>query len=272
MNHNPEFTTCEAYVAYAGLEDMLTMTETLIPRLARYSEEIRAKYNLLTPPPINYTPPFRRLDFITEIERAIGQKLPDLTSPDAESELLQICQSRNIAVPPPTNVPRMLNKLSSVYIEHQCLAPTFILHYPECMSPLSKSFVDPKNQQRVAARAELFINGQEIMNTYEEENSPFEQKRKFVEQLRYRGKGEASIIDENYLQALEWGLPPTAGWGCGLERLCMVMSGARRISDVLSFGTLRNVVGLGPIIPNSDANDVFPDPTSDNEGAPETSS
>ncbi len=81
---------------------------------------------------------------------------------------------------------------------------------------------------------------------YEEENSPFEQRRKFVDQSRYRDEeNTATTVDENYLQALEWGLPPTGGWGCGIDRLCMLMSGAGRIGDVLSFGTLRNVVSLG---------------------------
>jgi elongation factor P--beta-lysine ligase len=255
-DHNPEFTTCEVYQAYAGLEDMLTMTETLISMLAQYSEEKLKKYETLKARTIDCTPPFRRLDFIPELERAIDRKLPDLTSPDAEWELVQIYHKLDISLPDLPNLPRMLNHLSSIYLEPQCIAPTFILHYPECMSPLSRSFVDPKSHQRVAARAELFIEGREIVNTYEEENSPPEQKRKFIEQSRYRGKGEASMIDEDYLQALEWGLPPTAGWGCGIERLCMAMLGASRIADVLSFGSIRNVVGLGPSLPNSDANGV----------------
>lgn len=82
---------------------------------------------------------------------------------------------------------------------------------------------------------------------YEEENSPFEQRHKFVEQLRHRecGDAESAVVDENYLQALEWGLPPTGGWGCGIDRLCMLLSGSSRIGDVLAFGSLRNVVALG---------------------------
>ena len=106
----------------------------------------------------------------------------------------------------------------------------------------------PDNQQRVAARAELFIEKQEFVNTYEEENSPAEQRRKFEEQIQYHGEyhggDRESTVDESYLQALEWGLPPTGGWGCGIDRLCMLFAGTKRIADVLSFGTLRNVVGL----------------------------
>ena len=80
---------------------------------------------------------------------------------------------------------------------------------------------------------------------YEEENSPFEQRRKFVQQLEYRDDENEAMVDENYLEALEWGLPPTGGWGCGVDRLCMLMSGSTRINDVLSFGSLKNVVNLG---------------------------
>ena len=80
---------------------------------------------------------------------------------------------------------------------------------------------------------------------YEEENSPFEQRRKFEEQIRWKDSENGAFLDENYLRALEYALPPTGGWGCGIDRLCMLMSGATRISDVLSFGSLRNVVGLG---------------------------
>lgn len=265
MNHNPEFITCEIYRAYADLEYLISMTETLLSGLAIHCKErITNEYKTLKPKTIDYSAPFGRLDFVTEIESAIKRKLPNLASANAEAELLQIFQDHKITLPDSPNLPALLNKLSSTYLEPQCSAPTFIVGYPECMSPLAKSFVDPESQQRVAARAELFIDGQEVVNTYEEENSPFEQRRKFAEQLRYRGEGENSTIDESYLQALEWGLPPTGGWGCGIERLCMLMSGAPRIGDVLSFGSLRNVVrlgrGLGNSNANSNANDEIPNP------------
>jgi lysyl-tRNA synthetase class 2 len=118
------------------------------------------------------------------------------------------------------------------------------------MSPLSKSFIHPRapNAQLVAARAELFVQGREIVNCYEEENSPFEQRRKFTMQQYYAiadagavMDDEAMSIDEDYLRALEWGLPPTGGWGCGIDRLVMLFAGKERIGDVLSFGSLRAV-------------------------------
>lgn len=255
VNHNPEFTTCEFYRAYADLESLIETTETLLSGLSAHSRErIAKKYQSLDPKVIDYKTPFRRLDFISGIESAINRKLPDLNTSAAEPGLMQIFQDCGTPLPDSPTLPRMLDKLSSTYLEPQCSAPTFIINYPECMSPLSKSFVHPDTQQRVAARAELFVDGQEIVNTYEEENSPIEQRRKFVEQLRLQSNGEEESLDtinENYLQALEWGLPPTGGWGCGIDRLCMLMSGAPRIGDVLSFGSLRNVIGLGRGLPTS---------------------
>lgn len=105
--------------------------------------------------------------------------------------------------------------------------------------------MSPSTSQRVAARAELFIAGKEVVNTYEEENSPFEQRRKFKEQIKYRDDENRTDIDESYIEALEWGLPPTGGWGCGIDRLVMLLSGTDRINDVLPFGNLRNVISLG---------------------------
>jgi len=258
LNHNPEYTTCEFYQAYSNLEDLIATTETLFAILATLtSEQISAAYRNLPPLTIDFTPPFRRLDFIPTLETALEQPLPDLTAPTAATDLLSIFQAHNIPAPLNPTLPRLLDCLSSTYLEPQCDHPTFITHHPECLSPLSKSFVHPTTQQRVAARAELFVNRQEMVNMYEEENSPFEQRRKFLDQLKYKGDdsdGEATRrrehkeergINESYLKALEWGLPPTGGWGCGIDRLCMLFSGAERISDVLAFGNLRNVVSLG---------------------------
>ncbi|KAJ5455354.1 hypothetical protein N7475_010475 [Penicillium sp. IBT 31633x] len=239
--HNPEFTTCEFYHAYANLEDLMTMTEDLLSGIASH---IRASNTAgtLNPTTVNFATPFRRIDFITGIEEATGHKLPDLESPDALDKVRFLFTE--LSLPPPTNptLPRLLDELCSIYVEPQCIDPTFIINPPECLSPLSKSFIHPTTKQRVAARGELFIEGKELVNTYEEENSPFEQRRKFEDQLRFsKDAGEPGEIDENYLEALEWGLPSTGGWGCGIDRLCMLFTGAKRIGDVLPFGNLRSV-------------------------------
>ena len=189
--HNPEFTTCEFYRAYADLEELIATTEKMIYGLSQHTDSlIRDVYKSLNPQVKVPNPPFQRLDFIPAVEAAIGRSLPDLESPDAVPELLQIFQDRNISPPSPPTLPRLVDKLSANYLEPQCSAPTFIVHHPECISPLSKSFTHPETERRVAARAELFVNGQELVNMYEEENSPFEQRRKFVEQLRHRGGGD----------------------------------------------------------------------------------
>ena len=245
LTHNPEFTTCEYYRAYSDIEELITTTEDMIGGLVTHVINVGSKsLSLLSLPRNNFTLPFRRLDFVPEIEGALRQPLPDLSSSDAEREVARLFSTLSLPLPLSPTLPHMLDRLSATYLEPQCQEPTFIINQPECLSPLSKSFDHPLVHQRVSARAELFIKGQEIANMYEEENSPSEQRSKFTKQLQYRSTPDKAGIDMNYLEALEWGLPPTGGFGCGIERLCMLLSGASRIGDVLSFGTLRNVISL----------------------------
>ncbi|KAE8400128.1 hypothetical protein BDV37DRAFT_211468 [Aspergillus pseudonomiae] len=239
--HNPEFTTCEFYHAYANLEDLLSMTESLLSGMAQHIHDFN-KDGTLKPTEVDFSTPFRRIDFLTGIEEKIGRKLPDLTSPDAVVQVKQLFKDLSLEIPEAPTLPRLLDELCSIYVEPECINPTFIINPPECLSPLSKSFIHPVTGQRVAARGELFIEGKEVVNTYEEENSPSEQRRKFEDQVRYsKDADESAEIDESYLEALEWGLPATGGWGCGIDRLCMLFTGAKRIADVLPFGTLRAV-------------------------------
>ena len=187
---------------------------------------------------------FPEIDFVPALNKALNTTLPNLSATHAVDEVLEIFAQKSLPLPNGHNtLPRLLDKLSSMYLEPQCEQPTWITNIPECLSPLSKSFTHPTapNNQAVAARAELFIRGQELVNCYEEENSPFEQRRKFMQQRQYSGATDARKIDESYLSALEWGLPPTGGWGCGIDRLVMLFTGKERIGDVLSFGNLRRV-------------------------------
>ncbi|KKZ65909.1 lysyl-tRNA synthetase [[Emmonsia] crescens] len=247
--HNPEFTTCEFYHAFADLETLISLTESLFTGLSQHIHNLNQQtLETLTPTTASFATPFRRLDFIPDLETAMDQKLPDLTSTpteEATTKVLQLFEQLNHPRPANATLPRLLDRLSAIYLEPQCKDPTFIINHPECLSPLSKSFIHPTCGQIVAARAELFIDEREVVNMYEEENSPFEQRRKFEIQLGFQedaveveGDGK---MDESYLQALQWGLPPTGGWGCGVDRLCMLFTGARRIGDVLSFGNLRSV-------------------------------
>jgi lysyl-tRNA synthetase class 2 len=245
--HNPEFTTCEFYKSFADLEDLISMTESMFAGLAKLVTELR-HYPLKKLPEVDmgqFKAPFKRIEFIPAVEAGLGQKLPDLSADDAEEKLVALFKEKSLPVPSSPTLLRLLDKLSSIYIEPDCLAPTFITHHPSSMAPLSKSFLCPRTNQSVSARAELFIQNRELANMYEEENSPFEQRAKFIQQAKWRDDENRAMVDESYLEALEWGLPPTGGWGCGVDRLVMVFSGAKRISDVLAFGSLRNVVNLG---------------------------
>lgn len=246
--HNPEFTTCEFYEVGATLPDVITRTEQLIYGLHKAMEALRPTHfpSLAPPEDINFASPFAQLPFIPTIESGSGRKLPDLSSPTATADVLALFNDLAITIPSNPTLPRLLDTLSEVYIEPLCTSPTFISQHPEALSPLAKSYLDAATGQRVASRVELFIHGREYVNAYEEENSPFEQRRKFLQQRTFHTDGhEATTLDESYLEALEWGMPPTGGWGCGLDRLVMLFANKKRIADVLPFGTLRGVVGLG---------------------------
>ncbi|CAZ81293.1 unnamed protein product [Tuber melanosporum] len=251
--HNPEFTTCEFYQAYAGLEDIINTTEELLSGMARKVSELKAR-KLKDIPEIetDFTAPFQRLEFIPALEASMGHKLPVLhgNTEAVTLELLSLFKTLSLPTPPMTTIPRLLQKLSSEYLEPQCMKPTFITNHPETLSPLSKTSL--LHGQRVSSRVELFVDGKELVNAYEEENSPTEQRRKFVMQAGWkdedvieRGEDGEGVVDEAYCQALEWGLPPTGGWGIGIDRLVMVFAGAERIADVLAFGGLRGAVNLG---------------------------
>jgi lysyl-tRNA synthetase class 2 len=257
--HNPEFTTCEFYSVMASLDNLMTLTETLFNRFAATAKQARGSMKML--PDLDHlfdSDTFARLEFIPTIEGAIRERspewtFPDLTSRDAQEKLFAVFDEFKVTKPASTNLPRLLDALAGHFIEPLCTKPTFITHHPECMSPLAKSFdAEPMTtssiSHRVSARAELFIESREYVNCYEEENSPLQQRRKFEDQLAYRAEddGETSRgVDESYVGALEWGMPPTGGWGCGIDRIVMLFTGKSRIADVLPFGNLRNVVGLG---------------------------
>ncbi|KXX75625.1 Lysine--tRNA ligase, mitochondrial [Madurella mycetomatis] len=231
QTHNPEFTICEFYHAYANLDDLISLTEELIRGLATHCQSLIST-KLTSLPSVNldvYTSAFQRAEFIPTLEKNLGFTLPNLTSPTAFSDLLISLKKHN--TPSPST--------------------------PSSQTPPSptSSTASPRGQV-VSARTELFMGGKELANMYEEENDPFAQRRKFVEQAKAKTHannnpsverqqpGGDVVIDESYVHALGSGLPPTGGWGCGVERLVMLFAGTRKIGDCLSFGNLRNVVGL----------------------------
>ncbi len=207
------------------------------------------------------------LPFIPGLQEALGFVLPDLSADDALPRLRADLAAHGVDLGPGSadrSLPQLLDRLAGRFLEPQSVGtggrPLYVTHHPECMSPLAKSFVCPETGQAVAARAELFWDGIELANMYEEENDPFAQRAKLERQARLLRRGGAdagahadadaeaeaearTVVDEAYLAALESGLPPTGGWGCGVDRLVMLFSGATNIRDVLAFGNLRNVVG-----------------------------
>ncbi|KAI1392799.1 lysyl-tRNA synthetase [Hypoxylon trugodes] len=252
--HNPEFTMCEFYSAYSNLADLIAITENLIAHLFEDAERlIQIKLQSLEKPSINLPKSsWRQVEFIPALEEALGFQLPDLSQPDALPKLIDLLHGRmDFFQLSGLTLVKLLDALAGKYLEPPSREqPLFIIHHPTCMSPLSKSFTCPKTGQLVSARAELFIEGREIANMYEEENSPFQQRRKFELQLESRnGNSEVddegpTEVDDSYIHALEHGLPPTGGWGCGVDRMVMMLSGSSRISEILSFGNLRNVVSI----------------------------
>lgn len=243
--HNPEFSICEFYEVGATLPSLIERTERLVQGLHTAVENLRPSEfpSLEAPNGIDFSSPFAQLPFIPTIEKASGSKMPDLASSTATQDVLAMFNVLDLSIPPNPSLPRLLDTLAEKYIEPLCINPTFITQHPEALSPLSKSYLDETTGQRVASRVELFIRGNEYVNAYEEENSPFEQRRKFVMQQDFHPDGEGKV-DESYLEVLEWGMPPTGGWGCGLDRLVMLFASKKRIADVLPFGTLRNVVSI----------------------------
>ncbi|GAB7356076.1 hypothetical protein MBLNU459_g6690t1 [Dothideomycetes sp. NU459] len=258
--HNPEFTICESYKPFADLPHLMAMTEDLLLTLHDKLRQMgRQGFEELSDSIVDFdngasdrvdifNAPFPRLPFIPTLEREMGRRLPNLDHEDATQLVLDLFSGLSLRCPPKPTLPRLLDALSAAYLEPLCDRPTFITEHPVILSPLAKSFTCPHTEQHVSARAELFIRGHEYANMYEEENSPLAQRNKFREQLRFRevdGEGDGRTdIDESYIEALEWGLPPTGGWGMGVDRLVMLFTGQKRIGDVLPFGTLRNVVGL----------------------------
>jgi lysyl-tRNA synthetase, class II len=246
---------CELYQVDATLDDLMRLTEDLVSSL---SNEV-ASIDLATiPQPAEGLKDgkFKRIEFIPFLEAQLNTKLPNLNNESAVEELKALFKTKSIPLPADITLLRLLDVLEDTFITPSCIEPTFVTHHPEIMSPLSKSFKDPRTEQMVAARAELFIAGREYVNCYEEENSPFEQRIKFLRQAQTAADGAVDLgsgvgrrgdghqIDESYLEALEWGLPPTGGWGCGVDRLVMLFAGKERISDVMPFGNLRNVVAI----------------------------
>ncbi|KAF1854593.1 hypothetical protein Lal_00007166 [Lupinus albus] len=257
--HNPEFTMCEFYSAYSNLEDLINQTEEILCSLAQHSQDLIST-QLTSLPSIDmkqFVRPFKRVEFVPALQEALGLRLPKLSSPDALPELLAILKIAGIKVPGdvPTSLAKLLDRLAAVYLEPMSfIEPILIMNHPACMSPLAKSFLCPRTYQgkRPEEQKRKLLDHRNLVNKDDgsiaiEHNEMPEGEAAVKEALDEPFEdedGDAAPLDQSYIKALDYGLPPTGGWGCGVERMVMLFSGANRISDCLSFGTIRNVVGL----------------------------
>ena len=231
--HNPEFSMLEFYEAYADLRDMMTITEELLTELMDTvvgSREV--KYGDYT---LNFQTPFKRMTMREAIVQYSDVSMEQLN--DRES-LLPVAKSLGIEDPEKLVYGKLLNEVFEVVAEPHLIQPTFITEYPIEVSPLTKSMPD---DDRFVDRFELFIAGMELANAYSELNDPDEQLRRFQMQLGEREKGddEAQMMDQDFLTAMEHGMPPTGGQGIGIDRLVMVLTNSPSIRDVILFPYMR---------------------------------
>lgn len=244
LTHNPEFTTCEFYMAYADYNDLAVITEKMISQLVyEITGGYKVKYTQVdgTEFEIDFTPPFRRIHMLPDLEKALGMQLPaadQFHTAETNKLLSDICVKREVECSAPRTTARLLDKLVGEFLEVQCINPTFILDHPEIMSPLSKWHRSIKG---LTERFELFVAKKEIVNAYTELNDPLIQRERFEQQAKDKAAGddEAMFVDENFCMALEYGLPPTGGFGLGIDRLVMFLTNSNNIKEVLLFPAMR---------------------------------
>jgi lysyl-tRNA synthetase class 2 len=233
-NHSPEFTMAEIYVAYKDYEWMMDMTEELFATVARTVSGGSTQITQANGTVIDFKPPFRRLSMYDSIKEYAGADVSEMN----EDELRITCKKLHVDVEPSAGHGKMIDEMFSQLVEHHLIQPTFITDYPLSMSPLAKKH---RTKAGLVERFELMVNGQEVANAFSELNDPLDQRARFVEQARLRAKGddEAMLLDEDFLRALETGMPPTAGLGFGIDRLVMIMTGEESIRDVVLFPAMR---------------------------------
>ncbi len=234
IKHNPEFTTIELYEAYTNLEGMMDITEELVAKCAeKVCGTTKINYQGTD---IDLTPPFRRITMIDAIKEVTGVDFHNITT---DEEAQKVAKDLHIELDPiKTTRGDIIAQIFDEKVEETLIQPTFLYEYPIENSPLTKKCPDNPNMTQ---RFELFIGGREYANAYSELNDPIDQYERFVKQVQAREAGdeEANMMDDDFVAALEYGMPPTGGMGMGIDRLAMLLTDSISIRDVLLFPTMK---------------------------------
>ena len=230
--HNPEFTMVELYVAYKDYYWMMEMTESLLEKVAlELNGSSKVKLNEKE---INFKAPFKRISILDSIKEHTGIDVSKMS----EKELFETAKNLGIEVDETMGKGKLIDEIFGEKCEHNYIQPTFITDYPKEMSPLTK---EHRNNSDLTERFELLVNGKELANAYSELNDPIDQLERFEDQLKLSEKGddEAMFIDNDFIRALEYGMPPTSGIGIGIDRLVMLFTNNVSIQEVLFFPQMK---------------------------------
>ena len=231
-NHNPEFTCMELYVQYKDYNWMMSFTEQLLEKICvavNGSTDVTIDGKT-----ISFKAPYRRLPILDAIKEKTGYDLNGMS----EDEIREVCKKLEMEIDDTMGKGKLIDEIFGEFCEGTFIQPTFITDYPVEMSPLTKMH---RSKPGLTERFELMVNGKELANAYSELNDPIDQEERFMEQMRLADKGddEAMIIDQDFLRALQYGMPPTSGIGIGIDRLVMLMTAHSYIQDVLLFPQMR---------------------------------
>lgn len=237
IKHNPEFTSVEIYQAYGDYTDMMDLTEKIISEIAqKVLGTMKITYEGQE---IDLTPPWPRLSMIEAVAKYTGQNFEGVTDVETARKM---ADAIHVEYEPTFGVGKIINACFDEYVEDKLIQPVFITGHPKEISPLAKS--NPDNPE-ITDRFEGYIYGREMCNGFTELNDPIDQRERFLKQVEERNAGdeEANMMDEDFLNALEHGLPPTGGLGIGVDRLVMLLTDSSSIRDVLLFPTMKNIGG-----------------------------
>jgi lysyl-tRNA synthetase class 2 len=232
VRHNPEFTMLELYQAYGNYETMMNLCEQMLSSIVfSILGTYEVNFQDMT---IDFTPPWRRLNLREVIQKEGGIDIFN----DSVETLYQRGKKAGLNCDQNWDRGKYVNEFLDIFVQPHLVNPTFVLEYPVEISPLAKA---KKNDPLVAERFELFIGKEELGNAYSELNDPIEQKKRFLDQVQKRDRGdvEAHLIDQDYIEALEYGMPPTGGMGIGIDRLVMLLTNSPSIREVIFFPILR---------------------------------